>query len=383
MDERLLKQMAVHSFGLMLIVMITALVISQNHNVVIYAGDTVIVENEVGNADQQMQLDEEVSEEDNKFLQELGDKYIIIKKTDFTYDNIEITDLYMDRSIQLTFEGLRGSNIEDVSMVRVNQGEEFLEYPITDVEEQTETEPSLTSIRDPLIGISYEKESENPYSSFTDVIIELDDIYAPKLYQDDDNIYISLRKPKEVYDKIIVVDAGHGGKDPGTYSRDEQHYEKDINLSIVLYLKELLDREDIKVYYTRTIDKTVYLNPRVYLANDVEADFFVSVHCNGNESSQPSGAEVLFNKNLSTDSLNAERFAQICLDEITNVTGKVNRGLVFGEDVVIIEKAKMPVALIEVGFISNEEELNYLLQESNRKEIANGIYKAIMRAYEE
>lgn len=382
MDERLLKQMAVHSFGLMLIVMVTAIIISQNNKAMIYAGDTVVADAETNYEIATPYSYGDVTEDNTEFLEKLGDKYIIIEKTNFTYDSIEILDLYMDRSFRISLQGLRGANIQDLSMVRVNQGQEFTTYPILKIEEQETLDPSLLDTKDPLKGVSYINAEDDPLGTLTDVIIELDDVYVPVLYEDESNIYITLHKPKDIYDKVIVVDAGHGGTDPGTYSRDEQYYEKDINLNILLYLKELLDQEDIKVYYTRTTDKTVYLNPRVYLANDVEADFFVSIHCNSNESTQPSGAEVLYNNNLSDKSLIAEQFAQMCLDEVTNVTGKINRGLVTGEDVVIIEKAKMPIALIEVGFMSNQEELNFLLQETHKKEIANGIYKAILKAYE-
>ena len=203
------------------------------------------------------------------------------------------------------------------------------------------------------------------------------------MYQDSENIYIDLKRPKDVYDKIVVIDAGHGGTDPGTYSQGQVHYEKEINLSIVLYLKELLDKEGIKVYYTRTSDETIYLNPRVNFANDVEADFFISIHCNGSESSEPSGAEVLYNDIKMDNGFQSKQLAQICLEELTNVTHKVNRGLVAGEDILIVNKAKMPISLLEVGFMSNSEEMDFLLQENNRRDIAKGIYKAIIKAYEE
>jgi N-acetylmuramoyl-L-alanine amidase len=91
---------------------------------------------------------------------------------------------------------------------------------------------------------------------------------------------------------------------------------------------------------------------------------------------------VLYNELTREDGFQSKEFAQLCLEEVTKVTNKVNRGLVTGEDVVIINKAKMPVSLIEVGFMSNYEELNFLLQEDNRKKIATSIYNAILRAYE-
>ncbi len=215
------------------------------------------------------------------------------------------------------------------------------------------------------------------------ITISLDYIYAPVLFQDEEYIYIDLRRPKDVYDKIVVIDAGHGGKDCGTYSKDQQYYEKDMNLGIVLKLKEILDREDIKVYYTRTDDKTLFLNPRVNFANEVEADLFISIHCNSNESSQPGGTEVLYNEKQQGAGLTSKRLAEIALDEITGVIPKVNRGLVPGSEMVVVGKAKVPVALIEVAFMSNQEDLNFLLQEENKIKIAEAVQRVINRAFDE
>jgi len=247
-----------------------------------------------------------------------------------------------------------------------------------------EITPALNVISDPMKGLTIQYSKEENTNLYTATIkISLDNIYAPILYQDEENIYIALKRPKDVYDKIIVVDAGHGGKDSGTYSKGEQYYEKDINLSILLYLKELLDQEDIKVYYTRTTDQTVFLNPRVKLANDVEADFFLSIHCNANESSVPSGTEILYNQLDQTKGFQSKQLAQLCLEEITNITHNGNRGLAGGSEMVIIKKANMPVALSEVAFMSNQEDLEFLLKEENKKNIAGALSKVIIRAYDE
>ena len=271
-------------------------------------------------------------------------------------------------------KGLNSKNFHDASIIRINKDQTFSGLPdMTD-------EETLDYVKN--FHINYVKdEATGLYTAI--IYITLNNVYANYVYQDDENIYIDLKRPKDVYDKIVVVDAGHGGTDPGTYSQGEEYYEKDINLSIVHYLKELLDKEEIKVYYTRTTDETIFLNPRVYFANDVEADFFISIHCNGNESSKPCGAEVLYNDIVLDNGFQSKQLAQICLEELTNVTHKVNRGLVTGEDVVIVNKAKMPIALLELGFMSNPEEMNFLIQESNRQDIAEGIHKAILKAYGE
>lgn len=218
------------------------------------------------------------------------------------------------------------------------------------------------------------------------ITMELTQTYAYNVYEDDHYFYVSLKRPKDVYDKIIVLDAGHGGRDSGTYSKGQEYLEKDVNLDILLDLLEYLKQnEDIKVYVTRTTDRRLTLNQRVNLANDVEADFFLSIHCNSNESSAVNGTEVLFNdKQNDWEGMNSKRFSQICLEEMTKSMGLKNRGLVArSHDVHIIGQSQVPVALVEVAFMSNHTDLQFLSKDDNKKLAAEGIYHAILRAYDE
>jgi N-acetylmuramoyl-L-alanine amidase len=377
MNDQRLKLLAIHSLTIMLVVIMIAIVISPNDQRKIYADESRNKGKSVDLKNNQLEVEvirDGIISGDELKSNTLGDKYLIIKKDEKSLFPVEVQDYYMDRSIEITIKGLKGKSIYDSSIIRVNGDKTFAGEPVAAEEETLDLAKKFY--------INYTKSETTGF--YTAVIyINLNNIYANLVYQDEENIYIALRRPKDVYDKIVVVDAGHGGTDPGTYSQGEEYYEKEINLSIVLYLQELLDKEDIKVYYTRTSDEAVFLNPRVFFANDVEADFFISVHCNGSESSEPSGGEVLYNDITMDNGFSSEQLAQICLEELTNITHKVNRGLVKEEDVVIVKKARMPMALLEVGFMSNPEEMNFLAQESNRRDIAKGIHKAIIKAYEE
>jgi N-acetylmuramoyl-L-alanine amidase len=278
------------------------------------------------------------------------------------------------------------NNFNDGTPYEINTHLDMLLVPQAISASGVVTEYDNNYVQKPIIDpvISYDikaKENLNTNESVTTFHVVLDDIYAHRLYQDNEFIYIDLRRPSEVYDKIIVIDAGHGGKDSGTHSKDEEYYEKDINLSIVLYLKEVLDETNFKVYYTRTTDQTLFLNPRVNFANDVEADLFLSVHCNASESPLPYGSEVLYNEFHKSDNFSSKDLAFISLEEITNITKRVNRGIVEASEMVIIGKAKMPVAIVEIAFMSNKEDLEFLLQESNQKEIANSLYRVIERSF--
>ncbi len=414
MDEKLLKHMAVNSIALMLIVFLISVVISHYDQTLTYAKSSRLNSDSSG----------WIQEAGNKnFLnsggktgdavyntsvgQQLGNKYLIITKPDKSYYNIHLEDLYMEKSIRLTITDLKEEILDTTSIVRVNQGIEFTENGAKAYREElnkaSEDEKFLVpqvisatggitdygtvpkpGISDPAedIGITYKQEgAEKLYTVIIDIV--LDSNYAPVLYQDEDNVYIALRRPKDIYDKIVVIDAGHGGKDCGSFSQGEQYYEKDMNLDIVLKLKEMLDQEDLKVYYTRTEDITLFLNPRVNFANEVEADLFISIHCNSNESAEPSGSEVLYNENEPNGGLQSKRLAKIALEEITNVTNRVNRGLVPGSEMVIVGKSRIPVALIEVAFMSNRQDLDFLLKDENKENIAEAVYKVILRAFDE
>ncbi len=215
--------------------------------------------------------------------------------------------------------------------------------------------------------------------------IVMDKVYELETEYDDSYYYFDFLTPQEVYDKVVVIDAGHGGRAPGATKQGVN--EKDIDLAIVLQLKELLDNNDrnIGVYYTRTDDSNPTFDQRVQLANKSNADLFISIHNNSTLSgrmSSASGTAVMYNE-ADEKELGSRRFAQICLEEVTAKLGSRNRGLVEGDDIYIIRTSEVPVALIEVGFMTNQEELDLLRSEEYQKEAAAGIYQAILRAFDE
>lgn len=207
--------------------------------------------------------------------------------------------------------------------------------------------------------------------------LSLDGAYEYEAGYEGNQLIVKFISPKEIYDKVIVVDAGHGGNHPGTNRNGI--LEKDITLDIVLYLKELLDKSDIKAYYTREDDSNPSFEERVQLANQINADYFVSVHINADEHSRESnGTEVLYY----TADERSKKFAQLCTDKVSEALNSRNRGVSNGDAIYIVRSAKVPVALIEVGFISNNAEFSLLRSDSYKKKAAEGIYQAILEAYE-
>ena len=207
--------------------------------------------------------------------------------------------------------------------------------------------------------------------------ITLNGIYDCNTTFENGYMYLNFVDPHKVYDNVVVIDAGHGGRDVGAIKGN--YKEKDINLAIVLKLKELLDEDkSIRAYYTRLDDSNPSLKDRVGLANDVGADVFLSVHNNslsGFGSSFTNGTQVLYYASDPTG--NSKTFAEICLDKVCSYLGNVNRGLVNGDDILIIHNSKAPVALVEVGFISQNDDLKKLIDEKYQRECAKALYDSI------
>ena len=241
----------------------------------------------------------------------------------------------------------------------------------------------------PMIGKSYHidnltYESESEYGV---IEISLDSVVELQKTSDEHYIYMDFLTPHEVYDKVVVIDAGHGGNAPGATKQGIN--EKDIDLAIVLKVKELFDEagdESVGVYYTRTDDSNPSLEQRVDMANKAGADLFISVHNNSTKSGRMSsinGTAVMYDEEKASEENGSMQLAQICLEEMTAALGSTSKGIVKGHEIYIIRTAEMPVALIEVGFMTNQDELNRLNDEAYQKEAAQAIYNAIYRAFQE
>jgi len=229
----------------------------------------------------------------------------------------------------------------------------------------------------------------------------------------------------QTYTKIdrVVIDAGHGGKDPGTIGKHSK--EKDIALKLALKLGKYIEENlpDVEVIYTRKTDVFIELYKRPKIANEKKADVFISIHCNAAESKSAKGTETFiigatksernlviakkensailyeadyeerydnFNPNSPESYIifelfqnayreQSESLARKVQDEFTYKLHRVNRGVREAGFLVLVNTT-MPSILIEAGFLSNPEDEKYLMSESGQNEIASGIYRAF-KAY--
>lgn len=219
----------------------------------------------------------------------------------------------------------------------------------------------------------------------------------------------------------IVIDAGHGGKDPGALGKNSQ--EKNIVLSIALLTGEYITQHfaDVKVIYTRNTDVFVELYRRTQIANDAKANLFISIHCNANAKTSPHGTEVfVMGLNKTDDNLEVamkenasvlleenhesrydgidpnsseayiafslyqnmflERslsMAQFIMKNFNQHVGLFERGIKQAPFFVLY-KTTMPSILIETGFISNPSDEQYLMNKENQKKIAYAIYNSFV-----
>lgn len=170
----------------------------------------------------------------------------------------------------------------------------------------------------------------------------------------------------------IFIDAGHGGKDSGAVN--VKIFEKDIALSIALKLEKMLKAYGIETVMSRSTDVFVTLQDRAKLANNSNADLFVSIHVNS--SINPAkGIETLVYSYCG----NNKDVAQNVQDNLITATGTLDRGVKERPDLYVLLQTKMTAILIETGFIKTEYQ--NLLSDDYQNKIASAITKAICKSF--
>lgn len=230
---------------------------------------------------------------------------------------------------------------------------------------------------------------------------------------------------KEYKVKTIVIDAGHGGKDPGT--QGSMSVEKDIALAIALELGRIINKHlsDVEVIYTRKDDTFISLDNRANIANKNDADVFISIHCNADPQKRAHGTEtyvmgphktrnnlkvakrenavilmeedyeenyegfdpnspashILFALYQSAYIGNSLQLAGNIETQFRERVGRHSRG-VKQAGFIVLWKTSMPSVLVEIGFISDKNEERFLNDELGQTYIASGIFRAF-RDYKE
>ena len=229
-------------------------------------------------------------------------------------------------------------------------------------------------------------------------------------------------------DFTVVIDAGHGGKDPGAVSANGRVLEKDVTLKVALLVGEDIAKKhpEVKVLYTRKTDKFVGLNDRARMANKANADLFISIHVNAAQNRSARGAETYtlgveearternleiakrengvilleenhektyanFNPNSPESYIIFEymqsefvkesiHIAQYVQENFSNDANRHDRG-VRQAGFLVLNATSMPSILVELGYISNAEEAKYLASATAQKRLSDCISKAFDQYY--
>lgn len=226
----------------------------------------------------------------------------------------------------------------------------------------------------------------------------------------------------EAKDFVVVIDAGHGGHDPGAIGKISK--EKNINLNVALKVGKQIKQncQDVKVIYTRERDVFIPLDKRADIANNAKADLFISIHTNsvaGNKTAKGASTWTLglaksdanlevakrensvilyendyktryagFNPNSAESYIIFEfmqdkymsqsvHLASLVQKEFRHTCKRADRG-VHQAGFLVLKASAMPSILVELGFISNPEEERYLNSEAGTTSLANGIYRAFL-----
>ena len=196
-----------------------------------------------------------------------------------------------------------------------------------------------------------------------------------------DSIAVEMKEEKT----CVVIDAGHGGDDPGKVGINGA-LEKEINLKIAMRLKSLLESQDIEVVMTRESDVGLYqegdtskkmadMRNRCQIINDAKPDLVVSIHQNSYHEEYVSGGQVFYYQ----DSVNGKKLAEILQERFTYVLGSGNRRLAKANgDYYLLLHVKSPIVIVECGFLSNRKEAALLQQEDYQDRMAWTIHMGIM-----
>lgn len=186
-----------------------------------------------------------------------------------------------------------------------------------------------------------------------------------------------------VGNKTILIDAGHGGVDPGAVGRSDT-LEKDITLAIALRLKPLMEQGGAKVIMVREDDRDLGTSPallkrkredlaqRIQLAVDSETDIYLSIHANSFPNAKSHGPQVFYH----ADSLEGKELAQAIQRELNLLTGE-KRVAKANQDLFILKRSSQIAVTVEVGFLSNEAEEQLLTTEDYQEKLAMAIYKGV------
>lgn len=255
---------------------------------------------------------------------------------------------------------------------------------VNEVEEEIDTFPVLKNSTT-MVPIKFFEDyidAEIEWYQDTEIVnIVIEDDTIMERAQNVSRSYDRRSKYPKAVNKIVVVDAGHGGKEVGANYGGV--YEKDINLKIAKYVKDELEKNGVRAYMTRTEDITTTLASRTTLANYLNADLFVSVHNNAMPN-KPSikGTEVLYpTSSIVKNGVTAYSLAQKLQQVVSTDAGTYNKGVINRNNLYVLNKTNMPAVIVEVAYMTNSSDLQKLKNDSFLEKAGRAIAKGVLESF--
>lgn len=179
--------------------------------------------------------------------------------------------------------------------------------------------------------------------------------------------------------EIVIIDAGHGGKDPGKIGVNDV-LEKDLNLQIAKKVKENLEKQKVTVIMTREDDtaedgKMADMKKRVALINEEKPAIAVSIHQNSYSQADIKGAQVFYYEHSEV----GKNAALIIQEELKQIDSENTREAKGNDTYYLLKKTEVPTIIVECGFLSNAQEAEKLTDETYQNELANAICDGIIK----
>lgn len=219
----------------------------------------------------------------------------------------------------------------------------------------------------------------------TVITITTTSLVGYKIYEKGNTLSVLMGQPNKIFKNVLVLDAGHGGHDPGAQNNGTN--EKDLTHKIIYTLmkdKFAGNAPDTKVYWTRTNDSYITLANRAAFAKSVRADAFISLHMNSAKSGSANGTEVYYsvsNNKTSFSGITSKAMANLFRKQLLTDLKTTNRGTKTAA-YYVLKHNTVPAILIELGFISGNSDYSKLTNATFQKNAANSIYKSIQTMFQ-
>lgn len=286
---------------------------------------------------------------------EVDDNTILLQRPEgVSYSDITDTDCYYDKQFKITIPGDHVSYYSNISTSLPN-------------------------------GITSVKCSLNS-SGNTVLTFHTSKVLGYKLFDNGDTFGITVGNPSEIYDSIVLLDAGHGGVDPGCVSNGLQ--EKNINYNIIYkYAKTYFNGKNspVKAYWTRTTDKKIELSSRAAYSKTVEADVFISLHMNSAGTDAANGTETFYsltNNKPNSYGLTSKMVANYFQNNWSSQLGLSTSRGVKTANYVVTKQNTVPAILIELGFMTSSKDINIIGSSENQKKAAKTFYQTVCNLFE-